>query len=572
MGKIIGFELKKLVSRIGIYILVVLLAGLLVAGVFMYKPHERTIATKSLVGETVSDMYNDFNNNIKQDYLDTINEISVNASTYIPNSANYVKYSDAKEINKLFTEFDNNCLLFDEAIATNKEHNAILGGIRTSLNNLISALDQVLFDATVMEDYYILTTKKNYQTLSALLIKTQANFASVASNKLVSEAYLNNLRVPLSNSLNELVYPDLESNAKKYTSNGIYHSLTTARISEIESKMESEYQKVVLNPSLEKDNEIRNNLNELFNRYIVNVDNFVNAYKASMYVNAIGAVSDKTERNNLYGYDKVLFYEQEELAVKYQYYIENNKSEADFATGLSVTHTSNGEINAYDFTFFIMSLFAVVVMIFAIYLAANTIAGEISNNTMRLTAIRPVKRGSIFFGKYLSILIISLILLVFGTITSLIVGGILFGFNNTNILTIINNEFIFVAHPAVLISIFVFSLFLMIVVYSAFTLLLSSMFKSDLFAMVLGVVLYAVNLILPLFFDATSWLKFYPFTNLNIFAYFGTTKLTTDSVLADIFNAVVYQGMNLWISLVYIFGITTLLLLIGRLIFKKREL
>ena len=50
MRKIIGFELKKLVSRIGIYILAVLLAGLLVVGVFMYKPTERKISTHALVG------------------------------------------------------------------------------------------------------------------------------------------------------------------------------------------------------------------------------------------------------------------------------------------------------------------------------------------------------------------------------------------------------------------------------------------------------------------------------------------------------------------------------------------
>ena len=47
---------------------------------------------------------------------------------------------------------------------------------------------------------------------------------------------------------------------------------------------------------------------------------------------------------------------------------------------------------------------------------------------MRFTAVRPVKRGSIFFGKYFAIMIMSAILLLFGTITSLIVGGILIYF------------------------------------------------------------------------------------------------------------------------------------------------
>ena len=78
----------------------------------------------------------------------------------------------------------------------------------------------------------------------------------------------------------------------------------------------------------------------------------------------------------------------------------------------------------------LMSLFTVAIIIFAIYLASHTISGEISNTTIRFTAIRPVKRSTLFIGKYFAITIMSLILLLFGTITSLIVGGILYGFNS----------------------------------------------------------------------------------------------------------------------------------------------
>jgi len=68
MIKVIQFELKKLVSRIGIYVLVLMLAGLLVAGVFMYDPIKRNNATLSLIGETVTDMYDSFNNDFKDNY------------------------------------------------------------------------------------------------------------------------------------------------------------------------------------------------------------------------------------------------------------------------------------------------------------------------------------------------------------------------------------------------------------------------------------------------------------------------------------------------------------------------
>ena len=62
MGKIISFELKKLVSRIGIFLLVGIMAGLIVAGVYIYKPVERSYTSLSLIGNTVTDMYDHFNN------------------------------------------------------------------------------------------------------------------------------------------------------------------------------------------------------------------------------------------------------------------------------------------------------------------------------------------------------------------------------------------------------------------------------------------------------------------------------------------------------------------------------
>ena len=571
MGKIIGFELKKLVSRIGIYILVVLMAGLLVAGAFMYEPIERDITPQSLVGDTVSEMYLNFTQDLQQGYIDTMQSVSNNADTYVSSSANYEQSNSKKHINQLLTAFDDYCLLYIEA-TTSSEQNILLTGIKQTLAELKTALDDGLNPTKEATGYYILTTNNNYTKLYSLLNQTTANFTSPISHTFAGEKYDNELRAPLYECLNALVYPNLEETAKKYVAGGTYYTLISSRMEEIAFKMEQQYNKATLDSSLEDSKDIKNELNTLFNRYINCVDIFVTAYNSSMCVDALNAITNKTTRANLVGYDKVSLYNQEETALQYQYYIENHASVSDFANGLSMTHTSNEKINAYDFTFFVMSLFAVLVMIFAIYLSAHTISGEISGNTMRFTALRPVKRSSLFFGKYFAIVIMSLILLLFGTVTSMTVGGILYGFESANILMIINSSWVFNIHPLIVIWIFVLSLLLNIALYSALTIMLSSMFKSDLLAMIVSVVIYVVNLILPLFFGMTSWLKFYPLANVNLFAYFGATSVTTDSILSKLFNNIVYQGMNIWISLIYVFGITTILLLIGRHIFKKREL
>jgi len=571
MIKVIQFELKKLVSRIGIYVLVLMLAGLLVAGVFMYDPIKRNNATLSLIGETVTDMYDSFNNDFKDNYIAMVDGVAEDAETYISTSSNYKQFSK-EDITSLFNRFDEYCLLYNEGTATSNELDVLLVGINESLTNLKSSLDEALQHSNEKTGYYILCTKTNYTNLYSIINDIVVNFDSPISHKLAGETYYNEYREKLLDCLNNLIYPSLANTAQKYAKNGTYYSLITLRMNEIKTKMEYQYNKASNDSILNLDDKLKNELNALFNRYANCANIFAKSYTSSMCFEALDSVKSKTDQSKLVGYSNVSIYEQEENASKYKYYIENNSNESDYANSLSVTHTSNGKINTYDFTFFIMSLFSIVIVIFAIYLSANTISGEINNDTMRIVAIRPVKRGSLFMGKYFAIIAMSLLLLLFGTVTSFVVGGILFGFNCANILTIVNGSFAVVTHPAIILGLFVLNQLLLVSVYSAITMMLSSFVKSDLLAMIISVVVYSVNLVLPLFFGAGSWLKFYPFTNINLFAYLGGTQLTSDSILGKLFNSVVYHGMNIWISLIYVVGISAIVLLIGKTIFKKRQL
>ncbi len=573
MGKVIRFELKKLVSRIGIYILVLMLAGLLVAGVFMYEPTERKDTTVSLVGETVVEMYTGFDEDFKSGYQYAVQGVAADAETYVSTSPNYMEYNK-DTISELFFKFDEYCLLYNEATATPSEYAALLLGIRSSFDELRTAVESAMEYSNNQTGYYVLSTTANLTKLKIVFEKIAYNFAEdkIISHKLAGDNYYNDYRNTLYSCLNNLVYPNLNDVAAKYIVGGTYYSIINLRMNEIEAKMKSIYNKALADAAYNMSNDSINELNTLFNRYAMCAKTFAQAYASSICAEALDSVSSKTDRTNLVGYKDVSLYEQEELATEYIYYIEHNLNENDFANGLSFTHTSNGKINTYDFTFFVMSLFSIVVILFATYLSANTISGEISNNTMRFMAIRPVKRGTLYVGKYMAIVIMSLILLLFGTITSFIVGGILFGFNSANILMIFNGSSVLVAHPIAALGLCILSQLLIVSIYSALVMLLSTMLKSDLLAMAVGAVVYLVNFILPLFFGAGSWLRFYPLTNINLFAYFGGNRLVNDSVLSKLFNSVVYHGMSIWISLIYIIGIPMILLLLGKLIFKKREL
>ena len=572
MGKVISFELKKLVSRIGLYVLVLFLAGLLVASVFTYKPTKSVIPTASLSGETVTEMYNDFTNIQKAEQLNLVNSTASNANSYLSTSTSYVKSNSKAYITELFTNFDNRCGAYKDADTTPTQYAILLEGVKIEFNKLKDELDTVLSYSKEQTGYYILTTENNYTDLYVVINKIIANFESPVNHKVTANKYFDTYRAELVRCLNELIYPSLDKAVAEYSTEGNYYTLTIFRMDEIAEKMSEINDSARSNTEINHSEEVRKNLNSLYNRYANCASVFNIAYKSKLGAEALNSVKSKYTRSHLIGYSSTSVYSLEEMNIEYEYYLEHNSNPSNYARSFSVTHTSNSEINAYDYSYYAISIFSIVVIIFAIYLASNTISGEINNNSMRLVAIRPVKRGSIFFGKYLSILLISLILLVFGTATSFIVGSIIYGTSSANILMIINGYYVFSVHPALMLVIFVASELLMVAFYTAITMLLSSILKLDVLALIIGSVFYIFNLILPILFNSSSWLRFYPFTNINLFAYFSSSRMTADTVLGNMLNAVVYQGMNLWISIAYVFGISIIVLLIGKAVFRKREL
>lgn len=576
MGKVISFELKKLVSRIGLYILVLFLAGLLVMSMFMYKPEKITYPTASLNGETVQEMYSDFASTQKDIQMTIFNSAVENANSYSTTSNLYNKCNSKQYITDLFSSFDIACGNYKNATEPDSlspdEYNILLNGVNTEFDNLKSALEVGLEASNKQTGYYILTSEDNYTAIYTVLNSIKNNFEAPPVHRVAANKYYTSYRAELMRCLDNLIYPNLNKVAESFGSNSSYALITSLRMEEIEQKMADLNAEALGDSKSNSSSENRNKLNTLYNRYVNCAEIFSKAYYSNLGAKALGSVKSKTDRSHLRGYSQVSVYDLEETALEYEYYIQHNSSASDYARSLSVTHTSNTEINAYDFTYYAISIFTIIVVIFAVYLASNSIAGEINSNTMRFTAVRPVKRGSIFFGKYFSILIISLLLLVFGTATSFIVGTILYGANSANILMIINGYYIASVHPALALAIFVASQFVVVAFYSAIALLLSSILKSDILALIISAIFYVFNLILPVFFNSTSWLRFYPPANINLFAYFSSSRLTTDTVLGNILNPVIYQGMNLWISIAYALGISIVILLIGKAVFKRREL
>ncbi len=70
----------------------------------------------------------------------------------------------------------------------------------------------------------------------------------------------------------------------------------------------------------------------------------------------------------------------------------------------------------------------IVITIFTIIIAGDSLAGEFSSGTIKLLLIRPASRFKILVSKYISFLLFSMLLLLILFVISIAVNGILYGF------------------------------------------------------------------------------------------------------------------------------------------------
>ena len=89
MFKVVSAEIKKMVSKPGIYILAILLAVILILGVFIYRPTIYEDTAIEIQGETVIDVYNEFYGNGVSSGLKIETDNSITSAT---NSINLISY------------------------------------------------------------------------------------------------------------------------------------------------------------------------------------------------------------------------------------------------------------------------------------------------------------------------------------------------------------------------------------------------------------------------------------------------------------------------------------------------
>ncbi len=578
MFKVISAELKKMVSKPGIYVLAILLAIILVLGVFIYNPTVYSTSNITLTGSTVMEKYTYFigegSGSIKLQADSSITDASNKILSYTIDGK--TQEENIEDLYDTFVMYYNN---YREAAYNDTPANVIT----TYRNNLVNALNSLNTAITTGVNnssagaYTILTTRSNYDRYTSAHESVRTLFNTNTSNIAdICQEYEDSYRNDFTSSIDALIYPTLsEELIRDYTVNEEGTKLHTelSRLNDINDSIQSIYNDV---RDGTKDNEsisVMQELEDLANLYMNTASTFTNLVNYELLSNAFSFVNTNDQLDLLY-LENETQYNSNTLLIRYDYLFNNNKTENDYAHPLTIGVTSNDEINAYDYAYFILRLFSFIIIVYAIMSACHAIAGEIKEGSMRYFAIRPVNRLTLYFGKFLAIVLMSLIMIVFSAIIAVCVGGAVYGFSSASILTIFNSSTAIVIHPIVMLIIYLVSLLLELIVYTSIAMLLSCLFKSDLFAVTLMIVLYLLNTLLPVFVTgANSWLTYYPFSHISLYSLFGSSIYAiSNNFLNMLLGAKVYAGTNIGLTITVIVLFVVIINLLATVAFKKKEL
>ncbi|GIP36172.1 ABC transporter permease [Paenibacillus sp. J2TS4] len=232
-----------------------------------------------------------------------------------------------------------------------------------------------------------------------------------------------------------------------------------------------------------------------------------------------------------------------ELAIN-EYRLEHNYPPMDEATLW-------GTVEGYTLLIPLITLFTVII-------AADSVAREYSWGTMKLLLVRPVTRSRILLAKYLSALMFALIMLALLFISSMLIGGIQFGFGGAvpPHLSVVDGVVRESSTLLYLLQVYgLKSVHLLMIVTFAF--MISTLFKSGSLATALSIILMFTGNAIVLFFSKYSWVKYLLFTHTNLIPY---TQ-----------GGAPMEGLTLGFSLAILALYYVLFISLAWLVFNKRD-
>ncbi|SFL95646.1 ABC-2 type transport system permease protein [Gracilibacillus orientalis] len=203
---------------------------------------------------------------------------------------------------------------------------------------------------------------------------------------------------------------------------------------------------------------------------------------------------------------------------------------------------------------------SMIISLFTIIVAAGIISNEYRWGTIKLLLIRPISRTKILFSKFVSVLILSVSMLIFLFIISLVIGAIFFGINSWN------PDLVQMGAGGIEeVSIFTEILtqyglnMVNLIMMATFAFMISTLFRSSAMAIGLAIFLMFTGTTIINFVAEYDWAKYILFANTNLGQYFGNGSPIIDSMTL---------GFSITVLVIYF----VLFLLVSWLSFTKRDI
>lgn len=598
MFRICKAELKKLFMKSSIFVVTGLLILMLAICSFVYHPNNRNETYIVTSTKTVEQFYNQlqnsssqsntfggFNNvlasakkfvdsysverNLKQELQLKIDAIQTAYGTFAEEYIQYKSYSLSETskldtaVNNLKLSFSNFQTFYNENVKSVQElHVLTTSSLDLNTTAFISKCLKVFDDAVTMDEKYeYISTKINSEYRA---IATLTNYINQLVPFVPDTEYVSSLYSYITTASERLgIKINADYTTEYVSSNKIadysYQSIT-AKVSEWKATTDGN-----------KSTENFESLRYLATCYKQETQQVLDIVTKGIYINALQKYSQQ-ELNGFLGLENVNYYEYKENLAKLNYLFNTNTFEIDYANPFSIDQPSNFKVNAFDFSYYALRLCMFVIIIYVITMAGTTIVGEQEAGTMKMLAIRPYKRQKLLGGKLLAIVLIGLIMLVVSSIATLAIGGISYGFASSPVLFVFNASSAVVVSPVVLYLIMLLTIAFEMIFFILCALAISLLFKSQIASVSISILLYFGTLALNTVLDSASWLKILPFTNINLYKYFGSSFMSTQGALQKILSAPVAVGSSFWLSFAYSAVVMVGLLVLVIEVFKHRDL
>ena len=201
----------------------------------------------------------------------------------------------------------------------------------------------------------------------------------------------------------------------------------------------------------------------------------------------------------------------------------------------------------------------VLITLFTVIIAGDSLAGEFSTGTIKLLLIRPANRLKILIAKYTSMIMFGLLLLIILFVMSLLVNGIIYQFDSTGLPYLsVDSQGVVTEHNMFA---HLWQTYLLngvsTIMFVTLAFMISSAFRSSAMAIGFSIFLLFAGVLMLEILQPYAWSKYMLFANIDLSQYLDGQPYQ--------------EGMTLGFSIAVLAGYYILFNLVAWLAFTKRD-